>query len=187
MTEKEFYKKIYRRIAQVSIGASAIRNQGGSGLIDILRDYFENDIDPKIFFNVLSNRKKYSIFLDEHTYKIVSRFPKNAKSWGAARKGLNLFFRDLVYNRFFSQRYGVPMDYLAFNEFIQHMEVPLDNDVVAGLVRDSKIILPKWMRIKNLTPEISEIYQKQATLIAVEKKTARINLDLIYWRGGLNS
>ncbi len=40
----EFVKLMKRKIAQTSIGASALRNQGAKGLIKISRNYFENEI-----------------------------------------------------------------------------------------------------------------------------------------------
>ena len=51
MTEQEFYKFVHRRLAQISIGPSAIRNQGASGLISTLRNYFEEQIDLDIFIS----------------------------------------------------------------------------------------------------------------------------------------
>jgi len=182
MIKKEFEAKLYRRIAQVSIGSSAIRNQGGSGLIDILRRYLEKDINPKEFFKVLKSKRLYQIFLDCHTKSILKKFPPGAKSWGAARKGLNLFLRDLVYSGYFSTKYKLPDDYSRLNEFIKHMEVPLDRDVVTGIQRDSNDVLPRWTGIKNLTPDVSKIFQQQAEVIASKRKTARIHLDLLYWR-----
>lgn len=182
MNRKEFEKKLYRRLAQVSIGAAAIRNQGGSGLIEILRDYFECEINPTIFFRTVTKKLAYRNFLDYHTVQVLKRFPKGAKSWGAARKGLNLFFRDLVYNGYYSNKYGVPNDYFELNLFLQYMEVPLDKEVAHGIITDSEEKIPRWMNIKKLTPAISDIYQEQAQIIASQRGTARINLDLIYWR-----
>ena len=182
MKQKEFEKRLFRRIAQVSVGASAIRNQGGAGLIEILRDYFEDEINPRIFFSILPKNQAFRNFLDDHTKKVLKRFPRGAKSWGAARKGLNLFFRDLVYNGYYANKYGVPDDYSALNNFMQNLEVPLDKEVAQGIIADAEEKIPRWTNIKNLTPEISDIYQHQAQMIANNRGTARINLDLIYWR-----
>jgi hypothetical protein len=182
MNKKEFEKKLYRRIAQVSIGASAIRNQGGSGLIKILRDYFEIEINPSTFFKALPKKKSYRDYLDYHTDIILKRFPKGAESWGGARKGLNLFLRDLVYNGYFANKYNVPTEYSKLNLFMKYMEVPLDKEVANGIIQYSQNATPKWTNIRRLTPEISEIFQEQADIIANQKGTARVNLDLIYWR-----
>lgn len=182
MTEVEFHKLLHRRLSQVSIGASAIRSQGSGGLIKILRDYFFDEIDLQEFKIVLKNEMEYKMFLDKHTLVILERFPENAKSWGAARKGLNLFLRDIVYNRFFSTIFSLPNDFTEFNEMIKFMEVPLDKEVAFGLISDSKGKLPKWKTIKGLSPEISELFQNQASVISESENIARINLDLKYWR-----
>ena len=182
MTETEFYKHLKRRLSQISIGPSAIRNQGASGLIKTLRDYFENQINLDEFVKLLLDETKYLEFLNHHTSKILILFPENAQSWGAARKGLNLFFREIVYNKFFSNHYSIPENFTSFNNYVKYMEVPLDRDVANGLIEDSNGLLPKWNNIKQLTSTISESYQKQAFLIATKENIARINLDLKYWR-----
>lgn len=182
MTELEFHKLLHRRISQVSIGASAIRKQGSGGLIKILRDYFLDEIDLEEFKMVLKNEKKYKLFLDKHTLIILEKFPENAKSWGAARKGINLFLREIVYNRFFSNIFSLSNDFIEFNEMIKFMEVPLDKEVAFGLIHDSKGKLPIWKTIKGLTPEISELFQKEALAISKSENIARVNLDLKYWR-----
>lgn len=182
MTKTQFEKKLYRRIAQVSIGASAIRNQGGAGLIEILRNYFEHEINPSTFFKVLPKKKPYKDYLDYHTNEILKRFPNGAKSWGGARKGLNLFLRDLVYNGYFANKYNVPTEYSDLNLFLKYLEVPLDKEVALGIIQDSENVIPRWTNIKNLLPKISELYQQEAQIIANQKGTARVNLDLIYWR-----
>ncbi|MDH6253378.1 hypothetical protein M2347_003105 [Chryseobacterium sp. H1D6B] len=40
MKESEFLLQIHKRISIISFGASALRNQGASGIIKIARDYF---------------------------------------------------------------------------------------------------------------------------------------------------
>ena len=182
MTETEFYKLLHRRLSQIAVGPSAIRNQGSSGIIKTLRDYFETQINLDQFVNSLVDETKYLEFLNEHTSHILTLFPEKAQSWGAARKGLNLFFREIVYSKFFSHRYSIPENFDNFNSLVKYMEVPLDRDVANGLIDDSKELLPKWINIKNLTPIISESFQKQAFLIATKENIARVNLDLKYWR-----
>lgn len=182
MNEKQFLKLNHRRLAQIAIGASAIRNQGGSGLVEILRTYFEKEINLKMFVSSLSNEKRYKRFLNTHTENILKRFPKGAKSWGAARKGLNLFLRDIVYNKFFSQKYSIPADFEEFNYFIRFMEIPLDKDVASQIYRNSNAALPKWTNIKKLTPVINDLFQQQAYVLGRSQGIARVNLDLVYWR-----
>lgn len=181
MTRNEFDSKLKRRIAQLSVGASALRNQGGSGLIDTCRNYFENDIDLQAFFYSLDDKKVFSTFLNRHTNEIVNQFPEEAKSWGAARKGLNLFLRDICYNKYFADKYELPTNFIDNNEKLKLLEVPLDNDVATGLIREFPQ-LPKWNRIRSLTKDQSDIYQKKASDLAAEKNIARVHLDLLFWR-----
>lgn len=186
MTEREFLKRNHRRIAQISVGASALRNQGASGIVEIARDYFYTSIPINTFFSKMKSHVAYREFLHFHTIELLQQFPKGGKSWGAARKGLNLFLRDIVYNKFFSDYYKLPTDYKGFNETIKHLEVPLDRDVAKGIqmVMKEKAKLPmlQWKSIKGLQPGVSDSYQLEALHIAERLKTARVNLDLKYWR-----
>jgi len=182
MTKTEFIGNIHRRIAIISVGGSAIRNQGASGLIDIAREYFEKEISLDDFFSCLKDKEKFKQFLDGHTNNLVKKFPLKGKSWGAARKALNLFLRDLTYNKFIAEKYNLAADFYTFNQQIKNLEVPLDSYVAKHLYKNSEEELPKWTSIKELKPEISKLYQKQALMDAKSQKIARVHLDLIYWR-----
>ncbi len=109
---------------------------------------------------------------------MLKLFPENGKSWGAARKGLNLFFRDVIYNYYLRQKLDINDN---SHVHLQNLEVPLDKDVALGL-KNNKSNLDKWVSIKSLTKEISDKYQNAAKEIAVEKGVLRIHLDLEYWR-----
>ena len=185
MTEEQFYQLLHRRLSQIAIGASAIRNQGSGGLIEILQKYFQTKIDLELFVKLLVDEVKYRDFLNEHTKKILTRFPDTAQSWGAARKGLNLFLRDTIYSKFFSYRFSLPDNFDEFNQLVKYMEVPLDKQIAHGLISDSKGQLPKWPNIKHLTPTLSETYQSQAFIIASKENVAKVNLDLKYWSSEL--
>lgn len=181
MIEKAFLNQIHKRLSIISVGASALRNQGSPGLISVAREYFYN-IDVDEFMSTLTNESMYNNFLEYHTDILVSKFPENGKSWGGARKGLNLFLREIVYNKFFSDHYGLPTHYNQFNEKIRFMEVPLDKDVATGIYGETGMDLPKWISIKSLNPDISRQYQHAALEIAQRENHARVSLDLRYWR-----
>lgn len=185
MNEQDFYKLLQRRLAQIAVGAPSIRNQGSGGLVKILRDYFEQKIDLERFAQSLTNESQYRQFLDEHTGDILKLFPITAQSWGAARKGINLFLREVVYSKFLSHRLNIPDHLKGFNDLVRFMEVPLDKEVAKGLIKDSNEFLPRWINIKHLTPAIHQKYQSQALVIAIKENTARVNLDLKYWRVAL--
>ncbi len=66
MNKDQFLKLIHRRVAQTSVGPSAIRNQGASGLITISRDYFEKNINLTEFKQNLI-KDSYQDYLDKLT------------------------------------------------------------------------------------------------------------------------
>jgi hypothetical protein len=182
MSEKEFLKLIQRRIAQTCIGASAIRNQGSAGLLYTMRNYFEHSIVLEVFIKKLSEKSSYNSFLNYHANRLLKELPRKSRNWGIARKGLNLFFRDVVYNKFLSDYYSFPIDFVKFNQFVRFLEVPLDKEVGVRIRKNSSKMAPRWTSIKSLTPEISKSFQLYADQIAGSLKIAKVNLDLIYWR-----
>jgi hypothetical protein len=182
MDKDEFLRQIHRRVAQTSVGPSAIRNQGASGLITISRNYFEKSI------NLTEFRKKlitdsYKDYLDKLTTDLRSKFPNGGKSWGAARKGLNLFFRDVVYNKYLADLLEIPTDYKVNLKTLRNLEVPLDRDVAGGLNKTFDD-LPRWTTIKDLKEKQSKLFQDKALIYADSKGIARIHLDLEFWRSG---
>lgn len=172
-----FISLIKRKVAQTSITSSALRNQGSKGIINIARNYFENEIDLEEFKESLYS-KNFNEYLDDRTEDLLEKFPENGKSWGAARKGLNLFFRDVVYNYYLRE-------FLKFGDevtaHLKKLEIPLDNDVAKALIKENPS-LEKWNSIKHLTAEVSQKYQFTAGRIAEEKGIDRVHLDLEYWR-----
>ncbi len=123
MEHEEFIKHLKRRLAQISVSASALRKQGAPGIVKICRDYFEK-VDINEFYTALES-KKYLIYLDKETDNLLKQFPANAKSWGAARKGLNLFFRELAYNFYFVNHLGIPSEPEENKEFLDNWKCPL--------------------------------------------------------------
>lgn len=178
-----FRKKIHRRLAIVAVGASALRNQGVPGMIDTARNYFYHSISLEEFFHALPHKDKFKLFLDKNTDQLRKKFPKGGRSnWGAARKGLNLFFREVVYNKSMSEYFNLPTDLSKFNNRIQYLEVPLDRDVANGIRKHTKEDLPKWKSIRKLKQHESNLYQVEARKIAEKDNTVRVHLDLDYWR-----
>lgn len=169
-------KQIQYNIAETSVGASALRSQGASGVITAAREYFKR-INLSEFASLDS--AKFSDWLDMNTEKLRKSFPKGARnSWGGARKAINLFLRSCLYNTYLHGEY-----HLEKKEYL--LEVPLDRTVATGLYEDASkigIMLPKWDAIKRLKKEDSDIYQNFACSLAFDRKIARVHLDLYYWR-----
>ncbi len=183
MTNEEFIAKIRRRIAQTYVGASALRNQGGR-ILGITQQYLEQSVDLDEFFQKMGDETTFCDFLDDHTERLLNNYPDGAKSWGAARKALNLYFRDLVYNKFIADKYGLPTDFAEFNLSIHHLEIPLDRDSgtrihAASVNRDE---FARWNRIKRLQKPASDAFQAAAQILAKQENVARVHLDVEYWR-----
>ena len=178
---KDIISAMHRRIAQVAIGSSSLRNQGAPGVVECCREYMYEQIDLKLFVRALAKEKTFQRWLDKHTIALVAKLPKHAKRWGAARKAINLFLRDVCYNTLLAQHIGLPNNVLPFNKAIQWLELPLDKDVAKGL-RKEYSTLPKWPGIRYVKPEISEEYQTAALDWAKKQRTARVHLDLALWR-----
>ena len=170
-----------RRIAQTCVGASALRNQGSSGIIETCRNYFEstwgNDLSD--FFNSVANENDYKNFLDNHTDILVDMFPiptdGGVKSWGGARKALNLFFMSIVKDRY------ICSNYIFDEDDLKNLEIPLDKDVSVGISNHFKTIT-KWTGIRHLNKAVSDEYQKNASILAKEKNVHRFQLDDEFWR-----
>jgi hypothetical protein len=117
---------------------------------------------------------EYGQVLDDMTTKLQRALPKNARNWGVARKCLNLFFRDALYNFYLREAFGLA-------KFEAQMEIPLDSYVGRAL-RQEDISLPRWQTVKGLTPEVSARYQTVALQVAERKRTRRVHLDVAFWR-----
>lgn len=180
MKDENLINKLQRRIAQVSVGASALRNQGAKGIIEICREYFENSVDLEEFRKEVES-DNYKRYLDRNTKELLERFPENGKSWGAARKGLNLFFREVVYNFYLANHLGISADKEENRKTLTRLEVPLDKDVATGLIEKFPE-LPKWVSIRKLTKVESQIFQDAAFEYAEKLRIPRIHLDLEFWR-----
>lgn len=187
----DFLEKIHFRLAEISISGAALRNQGTSGIVETARKFLR-EIDLISFKNSLENEQNFNRFLDNHTTELINHFQKlegfkqnEGGGFGAARKSLNLFFREVVYNKFWAEQLGLPTDLENYNRAIQHLEIPLDKDVAEGILKhrsEVKEVPEKWPRVIHLTPEISKAFQKAAQIIATQEETVRVHLDLIFWR-----
>lgn len=180
LNDNEFLKLIQRRLSEISIGSSALRNQGAKGIIRLTRDFCYNQIKLDDFKEQILD-KTFSKYIDKLTTQLVNEYPIEGKSWGAARKGLNLFFRELVYNHYVHKYLNLPSNRTEEINFLNQLEVPLDNFVAKGLKNEFDE-LPKWNSIKNLTPVDSRVYQKRALDLASKMGFARIDVDLEFWR-----
>jgi hypothetical protein len=111
--------------------------------------------------------------LDEATKGLQKELPRGARSWGLARKLLNIFIRDCVYVAYLRSAYGL-------HRIERFCEVPPDS-ITAKEIRRKARDLPRWPGVKHLTPEISDQYQQEAEREAKRRKIARVHLDAYWW------
>jgi hypothetical protein len=168
-----FIAKLVRRTAQAAIGPSALRKQGAAGVVSAARDGAA-DLDLRRLAKLSGS--SFASFLDEATDTLLAMFPKDARNWGAARKGINLYLRDAAYNVDLSAEFG--LDALR-----PYLEVPLDKDVGLGLrAQPEGHELPNWDSIKRLSSRTSQLYQTVATAVAARHGVCRVDLDVYFWR-----
>ena len=105
----------------------------------------------------------------------MAALPRRERHWGLARKALNLFLRECLYNAYLRRAY-----HLSRAE--AYLELPMDSFTVRGVRRkSSNQSLPRWLGVRKLTAEASEKYQERASRLAAEEGLARVHLDVYYW------
>jgi hypothetical protein len=165
-----------KRISDTAAGTTALRNQG-KGVIPKTKKFLKR-LDPKKFAEC-TTQEQFNALLNKKTIALRNTFPGKArKNWGAARKVLNLYMRDMLYYRYLCSHFG-------FCHLEKWLEVPLDSWTAKGIRQGHKSgALPSWEGVKHLTPEVSEAYQKAAKVIASKpsNRFARVHLDVIFWR-----
>jgi len=166
---------IQKRIANISVGPSTVRRQP-EGTAAIARKYLWQPIVIKHFSKV-KNEKDFKNRLNTHTSKLKDKLP--SKSWGIARKVLNLFLFQAVQDINLNKKY-------ALDKLINYLELPLDNTNGKNLKEFAKKIDGgnlEWKNISSLTPEINEQFQEYAKRCANwTYKCARCYLDVYWWR-----
>lgn len=166
-----FLDLIQSRIAQAAIGASSLRNQGKSKVVEKSRNFCSaivlSTYTPKTFASQL----------DKDTRKLLKKLGMKETQWGTARKALNLFLRDVFYNKYLSPVY-------KFDRLKHLLEIPLDTQVAEKIQEYPEGNDLPWNRIKHTTEEENTAFQDAAKCIANKNKLIkyRVHLDLIFWR-----
>jgi len=168
---KDFLSSVQNFIAN-AFSNSIVRNMGPTGTLECIRKFLK-----EIDLNAISkkNPSQYTQALDELTEKLRQALPRDARYWGVARKCLNLFFRDALYNVYIREAFDLA-------KFETYLEIPLDSYVGRALRREDGE-LPRWHTVKGLTREESAKFQAAASRIAKRENTHRVHLDVVYWRG----
>jgi hypothetical protein len=171
-TDFDFAKALQERIAWLAIGRSTLRKQGAPGMVAVARRFLARlplcDFTP-------GKRTDFDETLNRHTARLMRKFPEPAnKNWGAARKSLNIFLRDVFYSQLLRARYGL-------SRIEPWLELPLDSYAYAGLCNDGDLCTD-WPGVKHLTCDINAHLQNIAAQVASRFDTFRVHLDLRYWR-----
>ena len=145
------------------------------GTIATARKYLQS-INLRDFSDVASE-DQFRNLLDEHTKKL--RDELKSKSWGMARKVLNIFLFQAVEHTLLNRNY-------ALDKIIKYLELPLDNPNAKRLrkaaKKDERINLA-WKNIKSLSPSTSMQFQEYARRHAYEKHNCeRCYLEIYWWR-----
>ena len=168
-----YARLLQRQVAQLTANGSSLRNQGAPGVVAAAR---KGLADMNLLQLPRAGSEDFTRHLDDITQKLLCSFPAGARNWGAARKVLNLFLRDCLYNFYLRDWYG-----LAVCE--PYLEVPLDSYVSDGLRRTARgDDLPEWCGVKHVTSKVNALYQEIASEEADRLGTERVHLDLRYWQ-----
>jgi putative zinc finger/helix-turn-helix YgiT family protein len=168
-----FIDRLKGRCAKLAIGPSTLRGKGTRGVAAAARLGLAT-IDLATL--AAEDRAAFRARLREITKSLKLNLPKSGRAWGRARKAVNIFLRDVVYNADLCNRYGLC-------NIREWLEVPLDSQVAEGLLSEPEgASLPRWPGVKHLRPEVSKMYQAVASAVAKRYGVSRVDLDVFYWR-----
>lgn len=172
--DEQLVRNLQLRAARVAITASASRKQGAPGVVEKARG-FVGALDLGKF--VAETKQDFIRQLDDETKRLMSRLPAGARSWGLARKLLNIFLRDCTYTCILRDAHGL-------DSIEPWLELPLDSYTASGLKVEAEKLnesLPTWRTVKSLMPADSTEYQRVAALVARKLGIVRVHLDAYWW------
>jgi hypothetical protein len=127
---------------------------------------------------VVRSEPEFAQELERVTRYMQRRLPEPAR-WGTARKALNIFLRDVLYNTYLARELG-------FRRVERWLELPLDSYTVKALRgQASAWLLPRWPGVANVDRDDYALYQAAAARVGRERGLARVHLDVFWWRLGL--
>lgn len=168
---RDLLQAFQARAARGALGASTMRSAGARGAV-LAGRAFLCEVDLRAFRT--AGRSRFRAELDHTTEALRQAFPRQARHWGLARKGLNIFLRDCLSNVYLRDAYSLQMAEPLY-------EVPLDSITGATLHQLSDGTLPRWGTVRDLTPDLSDQFQAVAARIADGRGIARVHLDAIWW------
>jgi hypothetical protein len=169
-------EKLRERTAELSVGASTVRNAGARGVVRASRRALKSVNLAKF---AVGTRSRFLKALERETQKVRLKLPPGARHWGVARKVLNIFLRSCVYSRLIARAYGL-------SQVERWLELPLDSQVANGIHVCSRMALPRWQTIKGLESDVSVCYQNAAASLARRLRVHPIHLETCWWREDLD-
>jgi hypothetical protein len=169
ITTFDFLKTMQEFVATAAIGVSALRNQGKGAHRAVRAALATMPLAPLKGMGEMEYRQ----WIDEVTERLLTQWPGTGRPWGAARKSVNLFMRDVLYNQYLSREHNI-------GQVEKWMEIALDSNVAEGLlIRFPE--LPAWPGLKHLRQSISDQYQGCALQLANDQGLSRVHLDIWLW------
>ena len=171
MRPKTFIPTVQHKVAVTAIGPSALRMQG-KGVLRASQEFLASLALARV---PKSAETRFRDWLDRQTEVLLDGLPINGRPWGAARKAINLFLRDVLYNQYLNRRY-------RFGEVENWLEVSLDSAVAQGLRSEAgRGVLPRWPGLRHLEPHVSDEFQLFASDYAHQLGIERVHLDMYLW------
>jgi hypothetical protein len=171
MKPKSFIPTVKKKVAISAIGPSALRGQG-KGILKASQEFLARVSLARV---PKSSAARFRAWLDHLTESLLGHLPTKGRPWGAARKAINLFLRDALYNQYLSRRFDL-------GKIESWLEIPLDSAVARGLKAEAgRGVLPQWPGLKNLKPDVSDKYQASASYQAHIFEIERVHLDMYLW------
>jgi len=175
MSNREFLSVVQEFMALQAVTVSTVRGlrRRGKALKNI-REYLERLPLERL---VRRDGQDYAHWLDVHTRRIQKKLGGRKEQWGVARKAMNLFMRQCLYNTYLSRKFRLA-------RFQKQMEIPLDNRVARKLRADAgkKNKKLKWKNLKALDRKTSQEFQEHAKdMAARDHLPARVFLDHYLW------
>jgi hypothetical protein len=173
MKPDKFIEKMCVWTGLTAVGPSALRCQG-KDVLKATQEYL-GKLDLAVI--PVSTPKEYADWLNTATESLLEVLHKKIenKPWGTARKALNLFMRNVLYNRYLN-------DHFNLGKLEPWLEIPLDSAVAKGLKhRAGHGNLPQWPGLKKLKWDVSKEFQDFAAKHAENERIERVHLDVYLW------
>jgi len=172
MTTDQFIMDVQRFESVSAVGVSALRRQGKGTISKIQNFLAELDLAA---LSTVEDQASFGAWLDSQTEELTRLHHTTPIKWGVARKALNLFLCDCLYNKYLSTRFRLE----TIESFL---EVPLDSIIARELKRSAgRGQLPGWSGLRKLTESQSTQFQGYASQMASQKMIARVHLDVGLW------